>query len=238
MGSFQVSGSNVQVTVETRITARAAEPQQQPLPPAPPAPSPLDQGDAVEFKKQTSDPLDIAKKIAGGVLIGGGAGTLANGIVNSIAADRLTAPTLTGVGIGVSMGAGIGLLNLETGDETTNQIKNTAAGALIGGSAMAIANSAVRSIGFDQLSGPSGLGVGIGIALGTGIGLVNLDTGDKNTNAIKNTVAGALIGGSAVGIAGSAIASMAADRLTHASPVAFVIGAAIGAGIGLLNTEK
>lgn len=234
MGNIQVTGSNVQVTVETRITAR---PLPQPVPVAP-APAPLDKGDAVEFKKQTSDPLDIAKKIAGGVLIGGGAGALANGIVNSMAADRLTPPSAAGVAIGLSMGAGIGLLNLETGDESVNQIKNTAAGALIGGSAMAIANSAVRSIGFDQLTGPSALGVGMGLAMGTGIGLVHLDTGDKNTNAIKNTVAGALIGGSAAGVIGSAIASMAADRLTHASPIAFGIGAAIGAGIGLLNTDK
>jgi hypothetical protein len=236
MSNFQVNaGPNVQVTVETRITSRPIEPQ--PAPPAPPVSNPLDQGDAVEFKKPTSDPLDIAKKIMGGVLIGGGVGTLANGIVNSIAVDRLTAPTMTGVGIGVSMGAGIGLLKLETGDKSMNQIKNTAAGALMGGSGMAIANSAVRSIGFDKLTGPSALGVGLGVALGTGIGLVNLDTGSKNTNAIKNSIAGALIGGSAVGIAGSAIASIAADRLTHASPIAFGIGAAIGAGIGLLNTD-
>lgn len=104
---------------------------------------------------------------------------------------------------------------------------------------MAIANSAAISIRIQSAFWPRGLGVGIGIALGTGIELVNLDTGDsKNANAIKNTVAGALIGGSAVGIAGSAIASMAADRLTHASPVAFVIGAAIGAVVDLLGYQQ
>ncbi|PIQ26880.1 hypothetical protein COW36_15905 [bacterium (Candidatus Blackallbacteria) CG17_big_fil_post_rev_8_21_14_2_50_48_46] len=235
MGNFQVTGQNLQVTVETKITARAVEP---PLPPAPaPEPSPLDQGDAVAFQKHTDSPLGIAKKIAGGTLLGGGISAVANSVLRSISADRLTAPSASGTGLGLAMGAGIGLYKLDTGDEQINQVKNIAAGALIGGSAMGLANSIVNSMGAEALMAPSSFGVGLGVALGSGIGLIHLETGNENLNAVKNTIGGALIGGSVFGIAGSAVASMAADRLTASSPIALGIGVAIGAGIGLLNSD-
>ncbi|PIQ26270.1 hypothetical protein COW36_15230 [bacterium (Candidatus Blackallbacteria) CG17_big_fil_post_rev_8_21_14_2_50_48_46] len=170
MGNFQVSGQNVQVTVETRVTATRPEPQ--PLPAPIPESNPLDQADALELSR-TSTPIEIAKKLGGGALLGGGITAVVQSAVTSMVMDRGMAPTVPGTALGVALGAGIGLINIETGDKNLNAVKNTVGGALMGGSILGMAASVVGTMATDRLMSVSPIAMGVGAAIGAGIGLLN-----------------------------------------------------------------
>lgn len=115
--------------------------------------------------------------------------------------------------------------------------KKLVGGGLLGSGIIMVGESAIKSIGYNQLKGPSLLGIGTGLAFGAGIGLANVHTGDPTLDMAKNTAAGALIGG-AVGSVGSAIVrSIATESLLGGSAVGIIAGAAIGASIGLLNSQ-
>lgn len=243
MGNIQTQ-VNVQVNVQQVVAPQAP---QTPPPPVQPQPAP----EAPKFnedqytptlkesvQKAVSNPTNMIKKMAGGLIVGGTASTLAAMAGKGIFTESFHKPTLASVASGAALGLGIGLVNIETGDDTKNLIKNTAGAALIGGGATTMAESVSKAIFTEYLHAPSTSGMLMGAALGGGIALVNNDTGDKTVDNLKNIAGGALIGGSAVGIASAVAKTIGMERLASASPIAAGIGVALGAGIAILNMEE
>lgn len=122
-----------------------------------------------------STPATVLKNTLGGALIAGGATSAAQSIVKSIATESMQAPSFVGAGLGIALGAGIGLVNLKTEDKGFNVIKNTAGAALIGGAVGGIATAIIKSIGTESLSNPSVPGILIGGAIGAGIAVLNAE---------------------------------------------------------------
>ncbi|PKL80571.1 MAG: hypothetical protein CVV27_00195 [Candidatus Melainabacteria bacterium HGW-Melainabacteria-1] len=165
MPSVQQSQTTVHVTVTQRQTAPVA-------PPAPPAPKMIE--DIVEVRKPDSG-LGVAKKIAGGALLGAGISGVVTAVAKSAFTDYLHRPSASGVALGAALGAGIGLANLETGDKNINAVKNTVSGALIGGSVLGLASGLIRTIGTERLSAASPIAVAVGALAGAGIALLNVE---------------------------------------------------------------
>lgn len=187
---------------------------------------------------QVTSGLGVIKKVAGGLLIGGTVSGITAGVAKTMATDILSKPGVASIGLGAALGAGMGLASIETGSKALNTAKNTVAGALIGGSATGMVQSVASTMATNYLHGPSTGGILMGAAVGGGIQLLNNDTGDKNLNNVKNVAAGALIGGGALGIISATATTMATNRLSGLSPVAAGLGAALGAGIAIMNMEE
>lgn len=182
--------------------------------------------------------INAATKTIGAGLVGAGATGMATSVAKALFTDRLAAPSGQGVMLGAALGGGIALVNVDTDNAGINTAAKTVGGALIGASATGMAASVGKALFTDYIHAASTSNLLLGAALGGGIALANVETGDKNFDAIKNTVAGGLIGGSAVGIASSIVGTLATDRLTGFHPVAMGIGVALGAGIAILSAEE
>lgn len=164
MGSIQTTRSTEMIQVQTvRSTTIQQDIAPPPPPPAPPA----------EDKFVPSSPTKILKNTLGGALIGGGALSAAQSIAKSIGTESLQAPSWVGAGLGIALGAGIGLVNLKTDNAGLNTAKNTVGAALIGGSIGGVATSIIKTIGTESLSRPSVAGILIGGAIGAGIAVLN-----------------------------------------------------------------
>ncbi len=187
---------------------------------------------------QLTSGTGVIKKIAGGTLIGGSASALAASLSKSMFLERGVGPGMTSVGIGAAIGAGVGLLGIETGSETTNSLKNMAAGTLIGGGVTAAAQSISSTMLTNYIHGPSAKGTIMGAAVGAGVALISSDFEDKELNNVKNVAGAALLGGGGMAIASAMASTMISDRLQSFSPVAAGLGAALGAGIAVLNMEE
>jgi len=234
---------NIQTQVNVTITQQVntVRPAPQPVMPAQPiqSPQPIFEDDSyTPTVKKPSSPVGMIKKMAGGTLVGGTASTLLGIGVKAMFTENYHAPTAATIGTGAAIGLGIGLLNIETGNKTTNLVKNTAGGALLAGGITATVESASKAIFTNRLLSPSGSGMLLGSALGAGIALVNADVEDKTVNNLKNIAGGALIGGSTVGLASVVVKAIGTNQLSSFSPVAAGIGLALGAGIAILNMEE
>lgn len=238
MGSIQISQrttTTVTVQQETRIQQTPAP---APVAPPPPAPSRLEE-DVVDIKKpaQPDSVIGTTKKIFGGALIGGAAMSAANSAAKSMATNTLQAPSVPVALLGVGLGTGIGLLNIETGDQNINTLKNTAGGALIAGTTTAAVTAVVKTMGTEYMHGPTLGTAAIGAAFGAGIALANNKLEDEGLNKAKNVAAGVLIGGSALSAGMATIQSMASSSFVNAGWTSAGVGAAFGAGIALANME-
>lgn len=182
-------------------------------------------------------PTQTIKLLGGGALLGGSASALASMGAKAAFTESFHKPTAAGVGLGVALGTGIALANLETGDKTLNAAKNTAAGLLIGGSTTGMVGSAAGAIFTERLQPVSGKSVLLGATLGGGIALANLETDDNNLKAAKNAAAGLMIGAGTTGIATGFAKSVFTEYLHSASTPTILMGAALGGGIALANTE-
>lgn len=177
MGNLQVSTQSIQVTVETSVKTSRQESVSQP--PTAAQPSSLERSDTLQLKpkspkaKPISSPIEIVKKVGGGALLGGGMTAAFQSVITSVATERLQGPSLGGVSLGTALGAGIGLINIETGDKNLNAVKNTVGGALIGGSVLGMVVAAINTAAFERLMPASPIAIGVGAAIGAGIGLLN-----------------------------------------------------------------
>jgi len=119
--------------------------------------------------------INTAKNAVAGALIGGAATGMIRATAATMATDYLHSASGSSVGLGAALGAGIALANNDMGDKTLNNVKNVAAGALIGGSGAAIISSVVATMATDRLSKMSPIAAGLGMALGAGIAIMNLE---------------------------------------------------------------
>lgn len=115
--------------------------------------------------------------------------------------------------------------------------KKIIGGGLIGGSAMATISAAVNSMAAEAMHAPTVPAILVGAGMGTGIGLLNIETGDKDLNAIKNTAAGVLMGGAGASALVALGRSMGNEALISANMSSVGVGAAMGAGIALANND-
>ena len=233
MGSLQITQQTT-----TTLTVRQETLIQQTVP-APVEPPHQLAKDILEVKPAQPDgPVGVTKKILGGALIGGSALAVVSSATSSMAADALQAPSVPAIVLGASLGAGIGLLNLDTGDKNINTMKNAAAGALIAGSTTASLVAVLKTMSNDVgMISPNMSTAGIGAAFGAGIALTHNEFEDKNLNNAKNVVAGALIGGAGLTSAMSVARYMADFTITSAGLPSAVVGATLGSGIALANME-
>lgn len=190
-----------------------------------------------EIKKEPTSPTGILKLVAGGSLLGGGISAVASSVGKAMINDMFEAPGFAGVATGASIGLGVGLLNIESDNKTVKSATKTAGGAFLGLGITGIAQSICKAMVTESVQPPSTSGILLGASLGGGIALANADFGNKDANNIKNTIAGALIGGGVTGLGSALIKTLGSDRLMGYSPVAMGIGMAVGAGIGLLNAK-
>jgi len=116
-------------------------------------------------------------------------------------------------------------------------LKNLVGGTLVGGAVGAAGSAAIRSMAASALSKPSVTGIAVGATLAVGRNVAHLETGDKAANMSKNMGAGALIGGSVGAMGSAAIRSMASSALQKPSLTGIALGAAMGVGIAVLNSE-
>jgi hypothetical protein len=189
-------------------------------------------------QKQPDSTLKGVKKISAGVLLGGGIGAAANSIGRAVVTESFTKPTAFGVGVGVSIGAGIALLNMETSDKKVRVAKNVAGAALLGGGAMGVAQSIAKTVMTESVHAGSASGMLLAGTLGGGIALANADVGQsKSANTAKRVGAGVMIGAGTAGIATGIAKTLMTDRLMGASPTVTALGATLGAGIALANSD-
>lgn len=188
--------------------------------------------------KQPDSVLKGVKKISSGVLLGGGIGAVANSVGKAMVTESFAKPTPFGIGVGVSIGAGIALLNLETSNKKVKVAKNVAGSALIAGGSMGVAQSVMKTMFTSSVQSASPSGIALATSLGAGIALKNADVGQgKGANAAKNVGAGVLIGAGTAGIATGLAKTLFTDRLMGASPTVTALGAGLGAGIALANSD-
>lgn len=121
--------------------------------------------------------------------------------------------------------------------------KMAGGGALIGLGGASILKSVLLTGAEGKFMMPTKTSALYGAALGAGLGLANMET--ENPSMLKDVAAGALIGTGAGGIVSSA-AKFVQSNLNYstgkvlpnqASPHGVILGASLGAGIGLLNFE-
>lgn len=193
----------------------------------------------IETKHDSS--ISAVKKLSTGVLIGGSAGYLASAVGTGFMTSNFKGSPM-GLGLGVAIGTGSALLNTETNNEKLNVAKNVTGSALLVGGATGVATSIAKSIfsanGLPTSASPTTIALSAG--LGAGIALNNANVGEgKTANLVKNTTSGVLVGagvtGLATGVAKSLLASDGIARL--ASPTTIALGAAVGAGVKLANSE-
>lgn len=221
----------------TQVITRQPEPQRPAVLPAESNPIPSDTYAGTPQPATPTTPARTIKMLAGGALLGGTAATLATMAAKGAFTDAYHKPTVAGVGLGVALGTGIALINLETGDETINAATKGAGAVLMGGSITGMASSTASALFTDRLQPLSGKSIALGAALGGGIALANMETDNKDLKAVKNTAAGVLIGGSTAGLVTGVAKSLFTDQLHSASTGGALFGAALGGGIALANIE-
>ena len=191
MSNITVSQQTIQIQVKQSVTMQVAPPAPRPLhQPIKPA-KPLFEGDSLSLQvKNASTPTQTIKKLAGGIILGGAGTAIAQSIGSSIVSSgrhfQAKGPSTTGIGLGVALGAGIGLKNIDTGDKTVNNIKNLVSAALIGGSSMGMASAIGKTItapqtwsyaeGFvSKIASPSTVAIALGATLAVGIAVMNME---------------------------------------------------------------
>ena len=193
MSNIQINNTQVNITINQPVQA----PQRDPfLPPESPRLSdskPISDSGSLQdmdnvnirsdIRSDISSPTKIMKNIGGGALVGGTASTLAGIAAKGVFTEHYHKPTAASIGLGVAVGAGIGLSKIETGDQNINTAKNAVAGALIGGGAAGIASATAKAVFTERLHSPGG--VLLGASLGTGIALANNTLEDETANAAK-----------------------------------------------------
>lgn len=188
-------------------------------------------------EKTPDSSIRATKKIATGVLVGGGAGAVA-GMIGIGVVEETFKISPKAIGMGAAIGTGIALLNTETNDKNLKVSKNVAGAALLGGGSAAVATSLAKSIMKETAESAGHSSVLLGAGLGAGIALNKANVGEgKTANLVKNTAAGALIAGSATGLATGLAKSIFASQPNSASPTIIALGASVGAGIKLANAD-
>lgn len=119
--------------------------------------------------------INIAKNGVAGALIGGSLAGMVQSMVSSMATDYLHGPSTGGILMGTAIGGGIALANNTLEDKTLNNVKNVAAGALIGGGALGALSAVATSIATERLSQISPVAAGLGVALGAGVAIMRLE---------------------------------------------------------------
>lgn len=103
-------------------------------------------------------------------------------------------------------------------------------------SGVAMGMAAVPAAALALMHGNRAAGIGYGIGLSAGAGLAYLDLGNSKVNAVKNVVAGAVIGGSLAGTASEQL--LIKTLLGPRAKYAVAVGAAAGAGVAIYKEIK